>query len=68
MHERGEVGVLLDVELEVLARLRLEAAVHVDVIDGVANVLEDALVAHEKFAVLEAIGRSEKGQAMIINS
>lgn len=39
-----------------LARLLLEVALHVEVVDRAAHVLEDRLVAHQQVAVFEAIG------------
>ena len=39
-----------------LARPLLEVALHVEVVDGAADVLEDRLVAHQQVAVLEAVG------------
>ena len=39
-----------------LARPLLEVALHVEVVDGAADVLEDRLVAHQQVAVFEAVG------------
>ena len=50
----------VDVLGEVGAGRLLEVALHVDVVHGAADVLEDRFVAHQQVAVLEAVCHPDK--------
>lgn len=52
-HQR-QARVLLHVEVEILDGLRLQLAVDVNPVDGVANILENRLERHEQLAALHA--------------
>ena len=49
-----------DVFLEVIARLPLDRSVHVDMVDGAADVGEDGFVAHEEIFEFVAVRYPEK--------
>ena len=54
-YEHGQIFVFVDVLRHALARLLLEVALHVEVVDGAPYVLKDGLVAHQQVSVLETI-------------